>query len=41
MFSDFITPVIEERCIERGADAVFAKSDVREFSAYLDELLGL
>jgi len=38
VFSDYITPVIEERCAEMGADAVFGKTDIREFSAYLDEL---
>lgn len=39
VFSDYITPVIEERCSEMGADAVFGKTDIREFSAYLDELV--
>jgi DNA-binding NarL/FixJ family response regulator len=39
VFSDYVTPVIEERCSEMGADAVFGKTDIREFSAYLDELV--
>jgi hypothetical protein len=40
VFSDFATPAIAEKCRTFGADAVFRKSEVREFTAYLEALAG-
>ena len=38
VLSDFVTPVVAEKCRTFGADAVFHKSDVKQFSAFLVEL---
>ena len=35
VLSDFVTPVVRDRCLELGADAVFHKSESREFADYL------
>jgi two-component system, OmpR family, response regulator len=40
VFSDFATPAIAEKCRSYGADAVFRKSEGREFTAYLEALAG-
>lgn len=39
VLSDFVTPAVAERCRAFGADAVFHKSDVKQFSAFLVELV--
>ena len=38
VFSDFVTPVVAERCKELGADAVFAKVELEQLLAYLRAL---
>jgi two-component system OmpR family response regulator len=35
VLSDYVTPVIRTRCLELGADAVFTKSEIKEFSEYV------
>jgi two-component system, OmpR family, response regulator len=38
VLSDFVTPVVQARCIELGADAAFSKHDVVAFREYLEAL---
>jgi DNA-binding NarL/FixJ family response regulator len=38
VFSAYATPVVAQRCIELGAEAVFEKSDTDRFLAYLKGL---
>lgn len=35
VFSDFVTPVVRERCIHLGADGVISKAEFPELRAYL------
>jgi two-component system OmpR family response regulator len=35
VLSDYATPIIKVRCVELGADAVFSKGEVKDFSGYL------
>lgn len=36
VFSDFATPVIKQRCIDLGADAVFSKGEADKMADYLE-----
>lgn len=38
VFSEYVTPVIEQRCLSLGADAVFRKSDFARLARHLQEL---
>jgi DNA-binding NarL/FixJ family response regulator len=38
VLSDFVTPVIKERCIALGADAVYRKTEAKAFAAYLADI---
>ena len=38
VLSDFVTPVVRDRCLELGADAVFHKSEAKEFADYVLKL---
>lgn len=38
VFSDFVTPAVAARCSALGADAVFNKSELEEFLAYIRSL---
>jgi DNA-binding NarL/FixJ family response regulator len=40
IFSDFVTPVVRQRCIELGADGVISKAEFRELRAYLEAFPG-
>ena len=40
VLSDYVTPVVKIRCLELGADAVFTKSEIKEFSEYVTTLKG-
>jgi DNA-binding NarL/FixJ family response regulator len=40
VFSDFITPVIRERCLRLGADGVISKAEFGELRAYLQGFAG-
>lgn len=40
VFSDFVTPVIRERCLRLGADGVISKAQFGELRAYLTNLPG-
>jgi CheY-like chemotaxis protein len=40
VFSSYATPVVAEKCLRLGADAVFRKSQVTELTAYLKGLAG-
>jgi DNA-binding NarL/FixJ family response regulator len=36
VYSDFVTPVLREKCISLGADDAFAKTDLQGLVGYLD-----
>lgn len=38
VFSEFATPVMAQKCLKLGADAVFRKSDMPQFVRYLEDL---
>jgi DNA-binding NarL/FixJ family response regulator len=38
VLSDFVTPVVEQRCRDFGADAVFRKTDANQFAQWLTDL---
>jgi CheY-like chemotaxis protein len=38
VLSDFVTPVVKDRCLELGADAVFTKGEAAEFALFLETL---
>ena len=40
VFSDFVTPVVRQRCIRLGADGVISKSQFGELRAYLEAFPG-
>ena len=40
VFSDFVTPVVRQRCIRLGADGVISKAEFRELRAYLQAFPG-
>ena len=40
VFSDFVTPVVRQRCIRLGADGVISKSQFGELRAYLQAFPG-
>lgn len=40
VFSDFVTPVVRERCIRLGADGVISKAQFGELRAYLQAFPG-
>jgi DNA-binding NarL/FixJ family response regulator len=40
VFSDFITPVVRQRCVRLGADGVISKSQFGELRAYLQAFPG-
>lgn len=40
VFSDFVTPVVRERCIHLGADGVISKAEFGELRAYLQDFPG-
>ncbi|HEY0824800.1 MAG TPA: response regulator [Ramlibacter sp.] len=40
VFSDFVTPVVRERCIRLGADGVISKGEFGELRAYLQAFPG-
>jgi CheY-like chemotaxis protein len=35
VLSDYVTPAVKSRCLELGADAVFTKAEIKEFSDYV------
>jgi len=39
VLSDYATPVIEKKCRDLGADAVFTKGQAKEFAAYVGGLV--
>jgi hypothetical protein len=39
-FSDFVTPVVRQRCIRLGADGVVSKAQFGELRAYLQGFPG-
>jgi two-component system, OmpR family, response regulator len=39
VFSEFATPVLEAKCIEMGASAVFLKSQLPDFVRYLEAMV--
>lgn len=41
VFSDFVTPVVRQRCIELGADGVISKAEFGELRAYLQAFPGV
>lgn len=40
VFSDFVTPVVRERCIRLGADRVISKGEFGQLRAYLQAFPG-
>ena len=40
VFSDFVTPVVRERCLRLGADGVISKAQFGELRAYLQSFPG-
>jgi DNA-binding NarL/FixJ family response regulator len=38
VLSDFVTPAVEKRCLQQGADAVFKKNDATAFANYVAAL---
>jgi DNA-binding NarL/FixJ family response regulator len=40
VFSDFVTPVVRQRCIRLGADGVISKAEFGELRAYLQAFPG-
>jgi len=40
VFSDFVTPVVRQRCIRLGADGVISKGQFAELRAYLQAFPG-
>jgi DNA-binding NarL/FixJ family response regulator len=38
VFSAFVSEGVREHCLRIGADAVFAKTEIREFASYFDQL---
>jgi DNA-binding NarL/FixJ family response regulator len=38
VFSAFVGEGVREHCLRIGADAVFAKTEIREFASYFDQL---
>lgn len=38
VYSAFVTDVIQRHCLAIGADAVFAKTDIRKLAEYLESL---
>lgn len=40
VFSEFVTPVLRDRCLHLGADAVIAKSQFEQLRAYLQDFPG-
>jgi DNA-binding NarL/FixJ family response regulator len=40
VFSDFVTPVVRQRCIRLGADGVISKGQFSELRAYLQAFPG-
>lgn len=40
VFSDFVTPVVRQRCIRLGADGVISKAQFAELRAYLQAFPG-
>lgn len=40
VFSDFVTPVVRQRCIRLGADGVISKGEFGELRAYLQAFPG-
>ena len=40
VFSDFVTPVVRQRCIHLGADGVISKAQFGELRAYLQAFPG-
>jgi DNA-binding NarL/FixJ family response regulator len=40
VFSDFVTPVVRQRCIRLGADGVISKAQFGELRAYLEAFPG-
>lgn len=40
VFSDFVTPVVRQRCIQLGADGVISKAQFGELRAYLQAFPG-
>ena len=40
VFSDFVTPVVRQRCIRLGADGVISKAQFGELRAYLQAFPG-
>lgn len=40
VFSDFVTPVVRQRCIRLGADGVISKAQFPELRAYLQAFPG-
>jgi DNA-binding NarL/FixJ family response regulator len=40
VFSDFVTPVVRERCVRLGADRVISKAEFGELRAYLQAFPG-
>jgi DNA-binding NarL/FixJ family response regulator len=41
VFSDFVTPVVRQRCMRLGADGVISKSQFAELRAYLQAFPGM
>ena len=41
VFSDFVTPVVRQRCIRLGADGVISKAQFPELRAYLQAFPGM
>lgn len=40
VFSDFVTPVVRQRCVRLGADGVISKAQFAELRAYLQAFPG-
>lgn len=40
VFSDFVTPAVEQRCLHLGADGVISKGQFRELRAFLETFPG-
>ena len=40
VFSGYVTDAIRERCVKFGADAVFLKTDIPQFVAFLESMQG-
>jgi DNA-binding NarL/FixJ family response regulator len=40
VFSDFVTPVVRQRCVRLGADGVISKARIGELRSYLEAFPG-